>query len=209
MSERMLYTLVVACILYVAAQIFADITSLRIVMLLGLSIDAGTLVYPFTFTLRDVVHKVGGAGVARLVIFTAAIINLLMALLFWIVAALPPDMAVGPQAEFGLVLAPVWRIVIASITAEVIANLIDTQVYELWVRRFGDRAQWGRVVASNAVSVPVDSALFVVIAFAGDLPPDVVFSIFIANVLIKGAVSMLLIPAIYAVQDRRKMTASA
>lgn len=203
MNNRILHLTVLICILYVSAQIFADITSLRIIMLAGLSIDAGTLIYPFTFTLRDVIHKVAGASVARLVIWSAAGINVLMALLFWLVSVLPADMTVGKQAEFGLVLAPVWRIVIASIVAEVVANLIDTEAYELWVKRFADRHQWGRVVASNAISIPVDSAIFVLIAFAGDLPTDVVISIFIANVLIKGAVSLLAMPAIYAVKDRK------
>lgn len=40
---------------YVAFQMMADIASLRIVMIAGFSIDAGTFVYPFTFTLRDMV----------------------------------------------------------------------------------------------------------------------------------------------------------
>lgn len=201
-----MYSIVIASVLYVVAQIFADITSLRILAIAGLSIDGGTLIYPFTFTLRDVVHKLAGAAMARLVIFMAAGINVLMALLFWLVAALPADLSVGTQAEFGAVLAPVLRIVIASIIAEVVANLLDTEAYRLWVNRFADRHQWGRVLASNAVSVPVDSAIFVLIAFAGVLPGAVVWSIFVSNMLVKGAVSILSIPAIYTVKDTRIQT---
>lgn len=204
MTIRTLQTLVVVCVLYVSAQIFADITSLRILFIAGLSIDGGTLIYPFTFTLRDMVHKVAGASVARTLIITAAVINLLMALLFWIVSNLPADMAVGAQEEFGLVLAPVLRIVFASIVAEVVSELIDTEMYEQWVKRFGQRKQWGRVLLSNAVSVPIDSALFVLIAFWGDLPTDVIFSIFIANVLVKGGVTLLSIPGIYLVKEQPK-----
>jgi len=202
MTQRTLQTIVIVSVCYVAAQIFADITSLRILRIAGLSIDGGTLIYPFTFTLRDMVHKTAGIATARTLIFTAAAINLLMAGLFWVVAALPADLAVGPQAEFGVVLAPVFRIVLASIVAEVVAELIDTEVYRLWVDRFSQRLQWGRVLASNAVSVPVDSALFVAIAFVGVVPAGVAFSIFIANVLVKGAVTVLSIPGIYLVKER-------
>ncbi|MEL6524878.1 MAG: queuosine precursor transporter [Chloroflexota bacterium] len=202
LTERTLRTIVIVSVLYVAAQIFADITSLRILLLAGFSIDGGTLIYPFTFTLRDMVHKVAGTMIARTLIFLAAGINLLMAGLFWLVSVLPADMMVGEQAEFGAVLAPVFRIVVASIVAEVISELIDTEVYNLWVKRFQDKFQWGRVLASNAVSVPIDSALFVLIAFAGDLPAEVVFSIFVANIIVKGGVTLLSIPAIYAVKDR-------
>lgn len=201
--RSLVHRILLFSILYVAAQIFADITSLRILFVAGLSIDGGTLIYPFTFTLRDVVHKTAGAATARLVIFAAAGINLVMAVLFWIVAALPPDLMVGKQAEFGLVLAPVFRIVIASIIAEVIAELLDTEVYELWIKYVGYHRQWGRVLASNAVSVPIDSAIFVLIAFYGVLPPAIVFSIFVANILVKGVVSVLSIPIIYTVKDSR------
>ena len=203
MSTRTLQVIIVVSVCYVAAQIFADITSLRILMLAGFSIDGGTLIYPFTFTLRDMVHKVAGAAIARTLIFLAAAINLFMAFLFWVVSQLPPDMTVGPQEEFSMVLAPVFRIVLASIVAEVVSELIDTEAYEQWIKRVGYKYQWGRVLVSNAVSVPIDSAIFVAIAFLGVLPLEVVISIFVANVIVKGGVTLLSIPGIYLVKDER------
>lgn len=188
---------------YVAAQMMSDIASLRIITVAGFSMDAGTLVYPFTFTIRDLVHKVAGKQVARLLIVSAAAINLVMAGLFWVVAGLTPDLEVGQQLEFGIVLAPVWRIVFASIIAEVVAELIDTEVYAAWVRRLGRRLQWGRVLASNAVSVPLDSAIFVSIAFLGVLPTSVVWAVFWSNVLVKGLVTVASIPLIYAVRPTK------
>jgi queuosine precursor transporter len=210
MNTRTLQTIVIVSVCYVAAQIFADITSLRILLIAGLSIDGGTLVYPFTFTLRDMVHKVAGASIARTLIFLAAGINIFMALLFWLVARLPADVEnVGAQTEFATVLAPVFRIVLASIVAEVVAELIDTEMYELWIKRIGYQAQWGRVLASNAISIPVDSAIFVLIAFLGIYPGEVVFSIFIANVIVKGLVTIISIPGIYLVKDEQEKTQSA
>ena len=64
---------------YVAFQMMADIASLRIVMIGGFSVDAGTFVYPFTFTLRDMVHKTAGIRAARALIIAAAVLNLIMA----------------------------------------------------------------------------------------------------------------------------------
>lgn len=188
---------------YIAAQMMSDIASLRIVTLGGWAVDAGTLVYPFTFTLRDLIHKIGGVTAARVVIVTAAAINVFMAGLFWLVARMPPDPLTGPQLEFGQVLAPVWRIVFASILAEVISELIDTEVYRAWVRRFGEARQWGRVLASNAVAIPVDSAVFVALAFAGVLPTAVMWQIFWVNVALKGACTVISIPWIYWVRPAR------
>jgi uncharacterized integral membrane protein (TIGR00697 family) len=158
-------------------------------------------VYPFTFTIRDLVHKTAGPAVARALIVAAAVINLFMAGLFWVVARIPAAADGGlPTELFGDVLAPVWRIVFASIVAEVIAELIDTEAYTLWVKRFGERRQWGRVLASNAVAVPIDSAVFVLIAFAGVVAAGDVWEIFVTNVVVKGAVTVLSIPWIYLVR---------
>ncbi|HUF14756.1 MAG TPA: queuosine precursor transporter [Acidimicrobiia bacterium] len=186
---------------YVAAQMMADVASLRIISIGGYAVDAGTLIYPFTFTLRDLVHKIGGKSAARVIIGLAAAINLVMAAFFGLVGGLPPDRATGPQLEFGEVLAPVWGIVIASIVAEVVAELIDTGAYSRWVRRFGVRRQWGRVLVSNAIAIPVDSAIFVALATVfGVFLVEVAWSIFWVNVVFKGVVTLISIPWIYLVR---------
>lgn len=186
---------------YIGAQVLADIASLRIVSVAGFAVDAGTLVYPFTFTLRDLVHKIAGKTAARALIGTAAAVNLAMAGLFLVTSQLTPADTAPQTVLFGDVLAPVWGIVIASILAEVISELIDTEVYSAWVRRMGESRQWGRVLSSNAVSVPVDSAVFVSLAVIfGVFPTEVAWSIFWVNVAVKGAVTVLSIPWIYLVR---------
>ncbi len=188
---------------YVAAQLLADISSLKIVDIAGFSMDGGTLIYPITFTIRDLIHKTAGKHVAKVMIFAAAAINLFMAGLFWVVDRLPADPDGGVPTEFfGDVLSPVWRIVFASIIAEVVAELIDTEVYSSWVRRFGDRLQWGRVLSSNAVAIPIDSVVFAVVAFGGVLPTSVVAEIVFTNIIVKGIVTILSIPLIYTVRPQ-------
>ncbi len=203
MTHRSLHVLVLVAVLYVAVQMLADIAGLRILSIAGLSLAGGTLIYPITFTLRDMVHKVSSASIARLLIFASGGLNLFMAGLFWLIAQLPPDPAVGEQAEFGMVLAPVARISLASIIAEIVSELIDTEIYELWVKRYGQRRQWGRVLASNAVSVPVDTALFTVLAFAGVLPNEVLLGLFASNMLMKTVITIVSIPGIYLVKEQR------
>jgi len=187
---------------YVAAQILSDISSLRIILFFGLSMDAGTFIYPITFTLRDLVHKLMGIKAARILILACAVINLFMALFFWFVSILPADPSVGAQTEFAKVLSPVWRIVLASIFAEVISELIDTEVYRLWMKKVTTRKQWSRVLASNGVSIPIDSILFAFIAFAGQMPLAVVWSIVLSNVIVKFATTFVSLPLIYAVPER-------
>jgi len=193
---------ILVSVLYVAAQMMSDIASLRIVMIAGYSIDAGTFIYPLTFTLRDMVHKVAGIKAARILILTAAGINIFMTLLFRVVSLLPPDLTVGLQEEFGLVLSPIWRIVAASIIAEVISELIDTEGYRFWVEKVTKKHQWARVLFSNLFSIPIDSFLFSFLAFWRLFPTSVVISIFVSNMIIKGITTIVSIPGIYLVPDR-------
>ena len=186
---------------YIAAQILADISSLKIARIGSFSIDGGTFIYPFTFTLRDLVHKLLGRRAARTLIVTAGIVNLVMAAFLAFVTWLPSDPQWGLQAEFSRVLGPVWRIVIASIAAEVVSELLDTEVYQLWVSRVTSRYQWLRVLTSNAVSIPVDSLIFSWGAFGG-LPAATVWSIFWSNVLVKGVITMISLPGIYLVPEQ-------
>jgi hypothetical protein len=187
--------------LYIAAQMLADIGSLKIALVAGFSVDAGTFVYPFTFTLRDLVHKRLGVRAARLTILLAGAINLAMAGYFAFSAWLPSDPSWGLGREFASVLGPVWRIVLASIAAELVSELADTEIYRLWVSRVTRRLQALRVLSSNAVSVPLDTLIFCWGAFGGVLPAATVWSIVASNLILKGAVTVASLPAIYLVRE--------
>ena len=188
--------------IYIAAQLLSDIGSLKITLIAGFSMDAGTFIYPITFTIRDLVHKRLGKSAARTVIILAAAINLFMALFFHFTAWLPQDPAWGLGHEFAVILGPVWRIVIASIAAEVFSELIDTEIYHLWQTRITNKFQWMRVLSSNAVSIPIDSLIFCWLAFGFVLPHAVVWSIFWANVIVKCTVTLISLPSIYLVKEK-------
>jgi queuosine precursor transporter len=202
---------VVAVGAYVGAQLVADVTSVKIGTAFGRAVDMGTWIYPVTFTLRDLVHKMIGRRAARVMVVTAAAVNLAMAAYLAWVARAPSDASYPFGDEFRAVMGPLWRIVVASIVAEVISGLLDTEVYHWFVRRVTTRQQWARVAVSNAVSVPVDNAIFAVLAFgslpflAGDdltLPWSAVWDIFVVNLTVKAAVSALSLPLIYLSPDR-------
>ena len=104
--------------------------------------------------------------------------------------------------EFAAILTPVWRIVVASIIAEVVSEMIDTEVYHWWVTRITRKYQWLRVLVSNSISTPVDSLIFCWGAFGLRLPNSVVWSIFFANIILKGMVTLVSLPSIYVVKEK-------
>ncbi len=190
---------------YVAAQMVADIASIKIASIFDYAVDMGTFIYPITFTLRDLVHKMFGKRNARALVITAAAINLFMVLYLWIAASVAPDLEGDPEgvfnAAYGMVFGPLWRIVVASIVAEVVSELLDTEVYHWFVTKITRKFQWLRVLVSNLVSVPVDNAIFAVGAFAFVLEWSVVWEIFVFNLIVKGLVTLVSMPLIYVTPD--------
>ena len=181
--------------LYIAAQIIANILSTKIVLLpiINLAVDGGTIIYPLTFTLRDLVHKTWGKRNARQVIIIAALLNALMFGLFWLIGKMTPDPSWHFQAAYEQILLPVGRIVLASVIAQVISELIDTEVFSFIYKKTGDLAA---VLLSNLAGLLVDSVIFTLIAFLGNLPFYTVMQIMFTNILIKLIISFLSAPAI-------------
>lgn len=200
---------------YVAAQMIADITSVKIGVVAGLAVDMGTFIYPITFTLRDLVHKVLGRRNARALIVMAALVNIFMVLYTWGVSTIPSDTFSDPDGSFftaySMVFGPLWRITVASILAEVVSELADTEAYHWFVTKITHKYQWLRVLVSNSISVPIDNLIFVLIAFAPiwgfqehflTVPWPVVWEIFVFNLLVKYGMTLISLPLIYLTPDR-------
>ena len=109
-------------------------------------LSAGTITFGITFTIRDLAHQASvRAGLGRRPIFlmigVAAVVNVAVA------------MATNTPARF----------LVASFLAILISEGIDTEIYH----RLRTRSWLVRVLSSNAVSVPLDSSIFTIVAFLG------------------------------------------
>lgn len=181
--------------LYVAFQLFANVLSTKIAVLpyLNLAIDGGTVIYPLTFTLRDFVHKTHGKRDARQVIIIAAALNAVMFGLFWLVGKMTPDPTWQFQQAYEQILLPVGRIVLASIVAQIISELVDTEIFSYVYKKISDASA---VFVSNSISLVLDSFIFSFIAFLGALPLVTVLQIVVSNILVKFVISTLSVPTI-------------
>ncbi|EKD76350.1 MAG: hypothetical protein ACD_43C00143G0001 [uncultured bacterium] len=186
--------------LYVACQLIANILSTKIALLpwIHLSVDGGTIIYPLSFTVRDFVHKSCGKRVARQVVIIAAALNVLMVLLFWLIGKMEPDPTWAFQAAYESVLMPVWRITAASIIAQIISELVDTEIFSLVYKKIGDMLG---VLFSNSVALVIDSVIFCGIAFIGNLPMITVWQIIITNIIIKFIITLISIPTIKLIPE--------
>jgi hypothetical protein len=191
-------TLLIA--LYVACELIANVTAARPVSVFGLSAPGGVFIYALTFTLIDLINTDLGRPGARRVVVAALLANILLALYTSLVLTLPAPGWFGSRDAFASVLGSTPRIVAASLAAYLASSLLDIEIFALWKARFRG-PPWGRVLASNAVSTLLDSALFVVLAFGGTMP---LLPLVLGQYAIKMAVTVVSLPLIYAARAARR-----
>lgn len=162
--KKSVFVIILLVGLYVGAQAIADVGATKFLQIGAYTLPAGTLMFALTFTLRDLIHKRMGKNWARGVILTAGLVNIIQSLYLFLMTRIATPVWFNGEAwnaTFSLVPA----ITIASIFAEVITQLIDTEVYHAVQKHWKKAPQFMRVLVSNVVALPLDSVLFAVFAF--------------------------------------------
>lgn len=150
---------------YVASVVLANLTLHIFITLPVLGVFTfGTLFFAFTFTFRDRVHHL-----AKSKAFVYATIGVT------VIANIVAAYGTGTP----------WRFIIASFVAIALAETADTEIYHA-IRH---KTWLTRVLTSNAVAVPVDTAVFVLLAFYGNETTKILWQIFQNDVLWKFAIA--------------------
>lgn len=132
---------------------------------------AGTLAFPLTFLLTDIVNEYYGRSVVRALTIVA--ITVLLVLQPVVVATVAvPTVSFNPavsaeqmEASVRNVLAPAWAIVVGSIAAFALGQWLDVLLFARLRRLTGSRALWLRAQASTFGSQLVDSFVVIFVAF--------------------------------------------
>ena len=134
-------------------------------------------------------------------IFAAAAIYVVVQAFFAIIAGMSPEMTPEESVALGVLLSPEWRFLLAAVVASVVSQLVDTEIYTRWLDRFGAEKQWGRVLVSNVISIPLDRVLFLLIGFAGSMSSDLLWEFFFGTTIVRLIFGIISIPGIYLVEE--------
>lgn len=212
MSKKTVWSIVLLVGAYVVCQIIADVGATKFVEIAGVTMPAGTFVFALTFTLRDMLHKRLGKTWAQAAIVAAALFNIFLSGYLWLMAQLPAPIWFELGAGWDAIFSIVPAIALGSIGAEMVSELIDTEVYHFWQVRFSGLPQWTRVLGSNLVSIPVDSVVFSLLAFTilplvfgGNSMPalSAITGAASGQIIYKALVTVVSLPGIYLVKDKR------
>lgn len=193
---------------YLGIQFAANLTAVKTVAILdGRPIPIGSLLYAVSFTWIDLVNEHLGRRCARWLVVSSVGANALIILWFQLYVHLPGtsewNMDGGRQEAVAFVMGTTPRVLIASLVTMYIAENVDILVYHR-VRAFlPARRCWLTSAVSNTASAPLDGVLFALIAFAGKVPIDFLWSLMLTSALYKLAVAYASVPLNYAIVPRR------
>lgn len=210
MKTRTIWAVVALVASYVLFQAVADVGATKLIEIAGITMPAGTFVFAITFTLRDMLHKRLGKQWAQAAIVVAGLLNIVQAAYLAIMARVPAPVYYANAEGWNAIFAVVPAIALGSIIAEMVSELIDTEIYSFWKNRFGHLPQWTRVLVSNVISLPIDSLIFATMAFvvlpplfgAEAVPFFVALSLTGGQIVFKGIVTLVSLPGIYLVKEK-------
>ncbi|MCP5475915.1 MAG: queuosine precursor transporter [Rhodanobacteraceae bacterium] len=179
----------------------------------SLNFTAGVMLWPVVFVLTDVINEYFGQRGVRfiswlavgLIVYAFVFAYLAISLApadWWVGVAASrgvPDMQAAFTAIFGQ---GMWSIA-GSVTAFLVAQLIDVRIFHAIRRRTGDKKVWLRATGSTLVSQFVDSFVVLYIAFV--LGPqrwsmELFLAVGTVNYCYKALMAVALTPAIYAMR---------
>lgn len=185
--------------LFVTVLIVSNITSTKILNLGPFTFDGGTILFPLAYIFGDVLTEVYGYKASRRVIWTGFACLALTALTLAIVGALPPAPDWPLQESFVAILGQTPRIVLGSLVAYWAGEFTNSFILAKLKVRTRGRWLWSRTIGSTLIGQLVDTGVFLLIAFWGVLPNELLWTIFISNYVFKVGVEVLFTPITYQV----------
>ena len=143
---------------------------------LSFSLTVGVLPWPVVFVMTDIINEYYGVkGVRFLTLLTVALIGFAFFIFYFAIHASPdtrywigsgtaqgvPDM----QAAFNAIFGQGMNIIVGSLTAFILGQLIDALVFRKIKAVTGEKHIWARATMSTLVSQFIDSVVVTYVAF--------------------------------------------
>jgi uncharacterized integral membrane protein (TIGR00697 family) len=185
--------------LFVAVLLISNVASTKVLDLGPFTFDGGTILFPISYIFGDILTEVYGYKRSRRVIWTGFFCAFLMSAVFMIVGKLPPAADWGNQEAYDKILGLTPRIVLASLIAYFSGEFSNSYTLARMKIMTKGRWLWTRTIGSTVVGEGVDTALFVMIAFYGVFPNDLLVTVMISNYIFKVAFETFFTPLTYMV----------
>lgn len=186
------------------------------------NLTCGVLLWPVVFVMTDIINEYyGRKGVRFLSWLTIGLIAFGFIMVFGAIQTAPNSWWITSKQEAGIenmstafngIYGQGMGIILASMTAFLVAQLVDVFVFHKIKKATGEKKIWLRATGSTVVSQLIDSFIVLLIAFyfypqwvkgqGEPWPFDQLLAICIVNYIYKFCMAILMTPVIYLVHAR-------
>jgi len=163
-------------------------------------ISAGVLPYPITFLITDILSEVFGKRETQKVVISGFIASIFVIGIIFLGAVFP---AIGDSqvsdAVYNTTFKSSWRVILASMTAYLMAQLIDVKIFHFWKNLTQGEMLWLRNNGSTIFSQLIDSTLVTTVIFIGVIPGGKIVSFILDAWLFKVLVALVDTPVFYLI----------
>ena len=185
--------------LFVAILIISEITSTKLVRILGFQTAGAIILFPISYIFSDILTEVYGYARARRVMWIGFVSLILMSAVLILVGMMPAAPSWHNQQAYNVILGFVPRISMASIIAYWFGGFANDFVMAKLKIKTGGKFLWSRTIGSTIVGQAVDSFLFIGIAFYGIIPNAIILQIAITQYFLKVAYEAVATPITYLI----------
>ncbi len=200
-KSRKIYLYLAA--IFIAALVVCNLIANKFITIdLGFKtfvISAGVLPYPLTFLITDILSEIYGKKKTTRIVwagFAASIFvlgTLLLAQQFSAIEGSPVN-----DETFNKVFGNSWRVIFASMTAYLCAQIIDVRIYHFWKQKTTGKHLWLRNNFSTVFSQLVDTSLVVIVLFVGIRSNTEILQLIIDGWIFKMLCAFIDTPLLYA-----------
>jgi len=186
-------------IFFVSVLLISNIASTKILDLRWFVFDGGTLLFPLSYIFGDILTEVYGYKNTRKIIWLGFFMALLMSLVFIVVGKLPAAVGWNNQNAYDQILGLAPRIVLASLLAYTCGSFSNSFILakmKIWTK---GKMLWTRTIGSTLVAEFIDSSIFIMVAFWGILPNQLLITLIVSNYIFKTTIEVVFTPITYRI----------
>ena len=187
--------------IFITNAIVAELIGGKLIQLGPYVMSVGILPWPIVFITTDLINEYfGEKGVKKLSLITASLITYCFVLLYFAlkIPAVKGENLVS-DAQFNGVFGQSMWIIVGSITAFMVSQLIDVTIFHFFKNKTGNKMIWLRSTGSTVISQLFDSFIVLGIAFwmTGKMTTEVYIASAFTGYFVKLIIAVCLTPLIY------------
>jgi uncharacterized integral membrane protein (TIGR00697 family) len=198
------YLLTCFCVLLFLSNLAAT----KLIGIGPLIFDGGALLFPLTYLFSDLFAEIYGFKKARFAVCFSFAVQIFACFILLMVQILPAAASWPNQSAFEAILGFVPRIVIASLLAYLIGQLLNAYVLVKIKLKTGEPQLWLRLLGSTIIGEAADSLIFCSIAWFGLITFPELIIYLSAGFAYKTLVEVILLPLTYVVIKHLKKRVS-